>query len=58
MVGLLFDESPEAGLGFGEGGEVLQDRHRVIGHEGVDDTGDWVFIATDFVVHEAYGEEV
>ena len=50
MVGLLFDEGPEAGLGFGKGGEVLQDRHRIIGHEGVDDAGIRVFIATDFVV--------
>ena len=50
MVGLLFDEGPKAGLGFGIGGEVLQDRHRIIGHEGVDDAGGRVFIATDFVV--------
>ena len=50
VVGLLFDECPEAGLGFGIGGEVLQDRHRIIGHEGVDDAGIRVFIATDFVV--------
>ena len=50
MVGLLFDEGSKAGLGFGKGGEVLQDRHRKIGHEGVDDAGIRVFIATDFVV--------
>jgi hypothetical protein len=57
-MGLLFYESPEAGLGFGEGGEVLQNRHWIICNKGVDDLRIWIFITTDFLLHQSHCQYV